>query len=204
MKKLVAGVGINDADYVVQIKDVIICAEGKRKQKLVWICPFYMVWKSMLLRCYSEKEKADHPTYTESLAAPEWHRFSTFKGWMEKQDWKGNQLDKDLLLPGNKLYSPETCVFVSKLVNSFLTDSKASRGKYMIGATWHKATSKFQGSCNNPFTKRQEHLGLFNSELEAHEAWLNRKLELAYELSSLQTDERVIKALIDRYTNYKF
>ena len=52
-------------------------------------------------------------------------------------------------------------------------------------------------------TKKQENLGYFTCELEAHQAWLKRKLELAA-LAAEQTDERVAKALIERYTNYSF
>ena len=56
--------------------------------------------------------------------------------------------------------------------------------------------------CNNPFTKKSEYLGLFIDELEAHQTWLKRKLELAHLLAAEQTDKRVAKALISRYTNY--
>lgn len=64
MKKLVYGVGVNDADYVVQVKETVDCANGKRKQKQVWTCPFYKTWKSMLKRCYCEKAKINIPTYS--------------------------------------------------------------------------------------------------------------------------------------------
>ena len=55
--------------------------------------------------------------------------------------------------------------------------------------------------CRNTFTKKQEYLGLFTCEVEAHQAWLKRKLELAHLLAAEQTDGRVAKALIERYTN---
>ena len=72
----------------------------------------------------------------------------------------------------------------------------------MIGVYWYKEASKFRSMCNNPFTKRLEHLGYFDSEQDAHNAWLKRKLEIAYELAAIQTDTRVAKALISRYSNY--
>ena len=73
----------------------------------------------------------------------------------------------------------------------------------MIGVTWYKRANKYQSQCGNPFTKKNEYLGLFTSELEAHQAWLKRKLELAYELAEIQTDPRVTESLISRYSNYK-
>ena len=49
-KKLVYGVGNNDADYVVQKRETIGCADGKTKQNLVWECPYYRTWVDMLAR----------------------------------------------------------------------------------------------------------------------------------------------------------
>ena len=200
-KRLVYGVGINDADYVVQKNETIV-VNGVLKQKRVWICPYYLTWKSMLERCYSSKYQERWPTYKDCSVSDEWLTFSVFKCWMEKQDFEGMQLDKDLLFSGNKVYSKETCVFVTRVVNMFTLDSRASRGEWLIGVSWYKASSKFRSSCCNPFTKKQEHLGLFIDELEAHQAWLERKLELAHLLAAEQTDERVAKSLVERYTNY--
>ena len=195
------GVGINDADYAVQ-KYETIGVNGVRKKRLVWICPYYRAWKSMLQRCYSSKYQDGSPTYIGCSVSEEWLRFSNFKRWMEKQEWDGKQLDKDLLFEGNKVYSAETCVFVTKAVNMFTIDREASRGECLIGVNWNKRAGKFKTQCSNPFTKKQEHLGYFTYELEAHKTWLKRKLELAHLLAAEQTDERVAKALIARYTNY--
>lgn len=199
--KLLCGVGITDAVYVVQKKETIE-VNGVRKQKLVWTCPYYRTWKSMIERCYSPQNQERNPTYRGCSVSEEWLTFSNFRSWMDVQDWEGLQLDKDLLFEGNKVYSAETCVFVSRVVNMFTTDRGASRGEWLIGTCWHKASGKFQSSCRNPFTKKLEYLGLFTSEIEAHEVWLKRKLELAHQLAAEQTDERVAKALINRYTNY--
>ena len=200
-QKLVFGVGINDADYVTQ-KWKTIEVNGKRKQKLVWICPYYRAWHSMLKRCYSTKHQERQPTYKGCSVSEEWWRFSNFKSWMECQDFEGMQLDKDILFSGNKVYSKETCVFVTSVVNSFTTDRGASRGEWLIGVYWNKREGKFMSRCRNPFTKKQEYLGYFTCEKEAHQAWLKSKLELARLLAEEQTDERVAKALIERYTNY--
>lgn len=89
------------------------------------------------------------------------------------------------------------------MVNSFTTDRGNDRGKWLIGVYWNKPTGKFQASCRNPFSGKQENLGLFTCEQEAHSTWLKRKLELAHELAAIQTDQRVTKALIDRYSQYQ-
>lgn len=202
-RKLVCGVGFNDADYAVKKWETVGYVNGKRKRKLVWECPCYRVWMDMLKRCYSTKFHERQPTYKGCSVSEEWLRFSNFRGWMECQDFKDKQLDKDILFEGNKVYSKEACVFVAKSVNIFTTDRGASRGEWLIGVCWHKGMSKFMSQCCNPFTKRREYLGTFTCELAAHQTWLKRKLELAHLLAEDQTDPRVAEALISRYSNYK-
>lgn len=202
-QKLVLGVGFNDADYVVQKWETVGYVNGKRKRKRVWECPYYQTWMNMLNRCYSSKYQERMPTYKGCSVSEDWLRFSNFRGWMECQDFKDKQLDKDLLFEGNKVYSKETCVFVSGMVNTFTTDCGVARGELPIGVNWDKGRSKFRSMCSNPFTKKKEHLGRFDSEQQAHNAWQVRKLELAKELAEIQTDPRVAEVLISRYSNYK-
>ena len=128
MGKLVHGVGINDADYITNVTEFVVGNDGKRRQRVVWRCPFYQKWKGMLERSYSEKFKSKWTTYKDVTVCKEWHLFSNFKSWMETQDWGGKQLDKDVLLQGNKIYCPHACVFVSRQVNMFLLGSDSSRG----------------------------------------------------------------------------
>ena len=195
-KSLIAGVGINDADYVTRKFETI-----NGKQKLVWVCPFYRRWYDMLTRCYSAKHLEKFPTYKGCTVIEEWKTFSNFRNWMIEQDYEGKQLDKDILIEGNKVYSPETCVFVSKLVNSFFVDSGAIRGDYPIGVSFNKPNGKFRSNCSNPFTKKGEHLGCFDCPNEAHLVWKARKHELACMLADSEhvNDPRVAEALKTRF-----
>lgn len=199
-KKLVRGVGINDSDYKVTKFETVECENGQRKRKLIWKCPYYQVWQSILDRCYSTELHGRRPSYKGCSVHEDWLTFSKFKTWMEAQDWKDKHLDKDLLFEDNKVYSPDTCVFVSGMVNTFIIDRGAARGDYLIGVFLHKQAGKFQASCSNPFTKKIEYLGYFTTEIEAYEKWKKRKLELAHELAAIQTDPRVANALIKRYS----
>lgn len=188
-KKLLFGVGINDADYVVQPT-----VNGKQV-----ICPFYQSWKHMLERCYDAKCQAKHPTYIGCTVAPEWLSFSNFKSWVESQDWRGKELDKDLITKGNKVYSSDTCVFIDAMTNLFTTERAAARGDWPIGVCFHKGVGKFQAQCWNPFAKKREHLGLFACPNQAHIAWKTKKHQLACQLADLQTNKRVADALRTRY-----
>lgn len=194
--KLVYGAGLNDADYVPEVKVFI-----NGKQKRIWYCPFFITWRSMLQRCFSQLCQSRHPTYINCSVSPEWLLFSEFRKWMNNQPWEGNDLDKDILHPGNKQYGPDKCVFVSTALNNFLLDRGASRGNYPIGVSFHKQRSKFIAQCRNPFTGKKEFLGYFNWPDEAHEAWRKRKHELACIYADMQTDERIAEALRKRYAN---
>lgn len=189
MIKLVFGVGFNDS--VQPIRPIV---NGKQVPS-----PHYQAWKGMLRRCYSQKEHLRYPSYAGCTAWIGWHKFSEFKSWMDTQDWDGKELDKDLLVPGNKVYSPETCLFVSSQVNLFLVDGASRRGGFMLGAYLDKRTGKFRSSCNNPFTRTQEYLGTFSTEISAHLAWKVRKHELACLLADLEKDSRTAAALRSRF-----
>ena len=202
MINLFLGVGVNDAGYVVKVRETVGYIDGKRIRKCTWSCPFYVKWTNMLQRCYSKNYQERNPTYQNCLVCNEWLYFSNFKAWMETQDWKGKELDKDLLIRSNKIYSPETCVFISRMVNSFVLERDASRGKYPIGVYWSKHHKKYLARCQNPFTNKYEYLGAFNDPQEAHKAWLTKKNELANVLANIQEDEKVAAALRTRYVNY--
>lgn len=191
------GIGVNDADYPVSRHEII---DGK--SKIVWTCPYYIVWSSMLCRSYSVKFKKDWPNYLDCTSVKEWHYFMTFRAWMEKQDWKDKQLDKDLLVPGNKIYGPDTCVFVSQEVNKFITDSKSARGDLPVGVTEHKRSGKYMARCGDLKKTSRKYLGLFETPLLAYQAWLDHKRKLAKILASQQTDPRVARALISWYEDY--
>ena len=192
VRKLVHGVGVNDSK-----QNVINTAVINGERVITWRCPYYKVWFKMIDRCYSKKYLKSRPSYLGCSVCNEWLIFSNFKAWMEQQDWEGKHLDKDILVKGNKIYSPETCVFVDASLNNFTTESDSSRGMYMIGVD--KPKSKYRAQCCNPFSGRCEHLGYFSTEIEAHNAWLKRKMELSCILAGMQKDDRVRDALLTRY-----
>lgn len=193
--KLVLGVGRNDADDSVYEYEIV----GGRK-RVKWACPAYRVWKNMLTRCYSPIALARHPAYIGCTVTPAWLSFSAFRFWMESQDHEGKQLDKDILKPGNKVYSPDTCVFVSSQMNKFLTDSNSSRGEWPAGVYLEGRSGRLKAQCNNPFNGVREHLGYFACPNAAHEAWRARKHLHACAYADQQTDPRIAQALCSRYT----
>lgn len=183
---LVQGVGVNDADYEVF---------NRQPDGSIIRCPYYVKWMSMIRRCYSKKVLDRQEYYNGCIVCDEWLTFSKFKEWMQRQDWQGKDLDKDLLFKDNKVYGPDTCTFITRELNSFITDSKKSRGKYKIGVTKEKNRYVSRISENG----KSRMIGRFSTEDQAYEAWYKRKRELAIELSFSQTDNRIIEALLSRF-----
>lgn len=106
-------------------------------------------WRSMLRRCYSEKCLERDSTYKDVTVCEEWHNFQNFAQWHE-QNWDYRymnstwNLDKDILIKDNKIYSPETCCFVPQEINKLLTIRSNGRGQYPIGVIKRGSNFAFQ------------------------------------------------------------
>lgn len=170
-RKPIYGVGINDAPFITNCK-----LGGK-----LYSHPAYVAWKNILTRAFDQSYAARFPTYQGVMVCDEWVRFSVFLEWWRANHRDGWQLDKDLL--GNsKIYSPDNCIYVPSWLNSFNTDRAALRGKWPIGVRLHKEPNTFESRCRNPITRKSIHLGLFDSPVDAHYAWVECKTNLAIEL----------------------
>ena len=179
--KLVGSWGINDAGYAVTKS----LPGGK-----IYTCPFYGVWKSMIQRCYSTTTMQRCPTYEGCSIVEAWKHFSAFRAWMVLQDWEGNELDKDILLKGNKVYCPEYCVFVPKKVNLFIKPNTT-------GITYVSKRPRLV--MRNPIIGKTEYLGTFATVEEALLVRNKRKHALALELADEVKDSRVADALRTYY-----
>lgn len=178
VRRPVFGVGINDAPYKTHIK-----IDGKRTS-----CPFYSKWQGMLKRAYYQPYKDKNPTYKDCTVCGEWLLFSNFKSWMKSKDWQGKHLDKDLLTQGNKRYSPESCLFLDPEINNLVASCSKAKVIHKSGVVSRKdnKTNGFAASCSN--YGRQKHLGYYDNEDDAHEAYLKYKYKIISNVSMLQPE----------------
>lgn len=174
--KLLYGVGTNDANYIVSKK-----VDGKSV-----ICKYYTKWVSMLARCYSDKHQKNRPSYIGCTVHTEWLLFSVFRKWMMKQEWKGKHLDKDILVQGNKIYSPSTCLFVSHDVNSLFLDSKSARGAFPQGVSFKKEKNKYESYCK--LNGKKVFLGYFDDASLAHKAYKKFKYKIISDVATNQSE----------------
>ena len=153
--------------------------EGKYKvRKNGKLTKCYATWHDMLRRCYSEESHKKNPTYIDCEVDEDWLNFQNYGKWYDENFYEveGERmaLDKDILVKGNKIYSPETCIFVPQTINSLFVKSDKTRGESCIG-TSPLENGKYRARCNliNPKTgkSKQKHLGYYNTELEAFEVY---------------------------------
>ena len=169
MAKLIYGVGVNDRKYLMWVK-------GKPTKE-------YDLWKSFLGRCYNPEYQRGKPTYVGCSVSENFKSYSYFYEWVQKQigfRQEDFQLDKDLLLRGNKVYSEDTCLFLPRDLNSLLNSSKAARGSFPLGVS--KRGFRFIAACRTD--KASSYIGRFDTpELafqaykEVKEAFIKRQAE---------------------------
>lgn len=98
----------------------------------------YKLWVHVLERCYDEKLLNKFPKYRDVTVCEEWLNFQNFANWYEQTYPKDKEnikfeLDKDLLQQGveNKIYSPETAIWIPHNLNSFLRFELSNSNKYL-------------------------------------------------------------------------
>lgn len=196
---LIFGFGVNDSVEPNSKHEYI---DGK--SVMVWRCKIYVMWVQMLRRCYSLTELKKRPSYAGCYVSEKWKYYSQFKLWVLKQNWEGNQLDKDLLVPGNREYGPDFCVFIPLKINNFLTENKLNKGEYATGVCRKTPEGypnyvRYCTYVNNPFTGKKFNLGCFKTPSQARIKYLAQKLKFAEMLGEEQEDEAVKLALVNRY-----
>ena len=194
-RKLVHGFGVNDSDYMTNHRDSGINLR----------CPAYKQWANMIARAHSLEVHKKQPYYIGTSVCDEWRSFMRFRSWWIDNYVEGWQLDKDLLVPENKTYSPDTCIFIPASINSFNSDARSSRGLYPIGVSYHKHQKKFVARVTTTGSCRQKTIGYYRTPEEAYLAWFNRKIELAYEHKSLcdSIDKRLFECVLRKIQSAK-
>lgn len=151
----------------------------------------YSSWYDMMRRCYDLKRMQSFPTYKNCTVVEQWHNFQNFAKWHNENYYEVEgqtmSLDKDILIRGNKIYSPETCVFVPQNINALFTKHDAKRGLYPIGVSFHKGIGKFTARCANGNGKNVN-LGVFLTPESAFNVYKKYK-------------ENLIKEIADKFKN---
>lgn len=195
--KPVCGIGTNSREYAATDENHKVVKE-------------YRVWMNMLLRC-TEKWWVKDRCYSGTSCSENFKSYTFFYEWCNKQVGFASKdvggvtwnLDKDILLKGNKVYSEDNCVFVPQRINKLLIKCDSSRGEFPVGVHLNKKLSKFSASCNSARDGRI-YLGLFNTHQEAFLAYKTFKEALIKEVANEykdQLDPRAYQALMKYEVN---
>ena len=133
----------------------------------------YAEWNSMLKRGFNKEYKNKYSTYKNVTVDEYFHNFQNYCKWREDNYYEieGEQmeLDKDILVKDNKIYSPDTCIFVPQRINYLFIKSNAIRGNYPIGVYYYKARDKYIAKCS--ILTETKYLGCYNTPEEAFEVY---------------------------------
>ena len=143
----------------------------------------YRAWSHMIMRCYDRTYLIKKPTYGKVTVCEEWLSFMGFYHWWKQNHKEGYQLDKDLLKPNSKIYSPDTCIYLPSSINNFTIDNAAKRGSLPIGVRLEKGIKKYSAAIR--VNGCRVRLGYFSDEQSAHDAWFKAKMEIAQSMKVL-------------------
>lgn len=172
----------------------------------------YITWHDMLRRCFNEKTKEKQPNYKDVTCCKEWLCFENFYEWIHKQEnfnkWLNGerwQIDKDILIKGNKIYSPETCCLVPFHVNN-LFKASSNKSELPIGVYYNdKNNKKYYARCRHPYiTSKHIFLGSYWTILEASDAYKTYKKNLIKEIAQDEYDKgNITRQCYEAMMSYK-
>tara|TARA_R100000988_G_scaffold9434_1_gene5332 strand:- start:15 stop:758 length:744 start_codon:yes stop_codon:yes gene_type:complete len=189
LRELIYGVGINDV-----------------------MIPYFTesrIWRQWggIIRRTDKRDPNMHnyESYKDCTLDPRWYKLSVFKEWIEQWDDYGNkEVDKDILITGNKIYGPDTCLMVRPIVNSWFRPN-AAKGDLPRGVSWNTAWRR--GKSPNPYSAqitpiggKRTGLGYYSTVEEASIVFESARKEQLKILIETETDLTVKNALIDNLT----
>ena len=202
--------------YGVGINDVMIPEFTTSK---IW-----QRWQAIIRRTDKRDPKwlLTHPTYVDCTMDPKWYKLSAFKEWIETfKDHDNKEIDKDILIPGNLHYAPETCLMVRPIVNAWFKPSHVN-GELPRGVCWcsmYKAGKTKQKPYraqinaliregNKVTAGPRTYLGKYDNAEEASFVFQQARKEQLHIIIDTEDDPRVKNALIkhmeydELHTNY--
>lgn len=168
----------------------------------------YSTWQGILHRSFDEEVKNEHFTYQDVTCCKDWLYYPNFYEWLHNQpnfdQWLTGErwaIDKDILVKGNKIYSPDTCCLVPQRVNQlFALPTKNS--EYLLGV--QKSYNKFIAEiCKNDGSESR-YIGTYNTEQEAFEAYKQYKEKIIKKVATEEfAKSNITKKCYDAMMSYE-
>lgn len=166
----------------------------------------YSIWSTMLKRSYDQDLQETNPTYAGVTVCDEWHNFQNFAKWYYENPFsrlvdnydRSYHLDKDILVKGNKVYSPKMCCFIPQELNKLILNRSNDRGDLPVGVTLFKRDNKY--TAHMSVGGRPKNLGYFHKAEEAFNCYKQAKechIKSLAEKWKGKIDDKVYQALLE-------
>lgn len=171
---LIYGYGIDDVEYS---KEKRLWRKDKTS-KLLWICPIYSHWKLMLRRVFRDE------CYEDCFIDKNWLKFSLYRSWYIEncpdllKEWV---IDKDLLSEKLSRYTPDTCVFMDRDMNTRIISKRQKESELPVGVYYDAVRDNYQGYSTSGGKRK---IKRFKTAREAHRFWQEGKMSSLSELIS--------------------
>ena len=156
----------------------------------------YVRWTKMFGRCYSKNELKVHPTYTGCTVSKEWHNFQNFAEWFYRyypKDGKKYDLDKDIKVIGNKIYSKDTCIFVPHKINTFVANRHSNNTSGYTGVSWDKSKKKWKSAIS--IDGKSNLIGYYNKRDDASMSYIKKRDDISKRIRRLYSFDYPIDVL---------
>ena len=198
LRKVIYGVGINDVmiPYFTQTRT-------------------WKTWNGIIRRTDKrDPNLTNYESYKDCTLDPIWYKLSAFKEWIEQwDDFENKEVDKDILIPGNLHYGPDTCLMVRPIVNSWFKPKDESKSDLPRGVCWNSGWKK--GKSPKPYRAqinplqvidgevkvgKRTALGHFLTAKDASDAFQKARKESLQILIDTETDIKVRDAILQYIT----
>lgn len=169
----------------------------------------HAIWRHV-----NTRKRLTKPGYEGYTVSSEWrNNFDNFYNWYISQPYYAYKdkfklnVDKDLLILGNKHYSEETSVLLPQYINIYLNTLKNNKGYYFHSAHKRNKPWAIASRYTNSKGKRKYFTKYFKTEEEAHLAYLIFKIKDAEQVQkrfkTKEIDIRIHNAFEARIDNLR-
>lgn len=159
----------------------------------------YRIWTQIKQRCSNPSIWKKYPRYEGCVIDSQWddfHQFVIDYHSMVGYGLPKRHIDKDIIIKGNQIYGPDTCILVPEQINTLLTSSHGSRGKYPLGVSYEDGRFIAKIRIHN----RRKYLGCYPTMEDAFQAYKIAKEQHIKDMANYykhELDPRAYTALMN-------
>lgn len=186
-----------------------VACYGEPEDDWQTVKPLYNTWAGMIERVHDLVALEKRQSYKPCIIVESWYCFANFYSWAKYQIGWNNprwQLDKDILVKGNKVYGPDTCCFVPSQINALFTKREAERGDLPIGVTRYttrQGKKRNVAIVSDPDVKHGRRRGCFGKSTEECFLWYKENKEQVIKNQANKYKDQIDPKIYAALLNYE-